>query len=317
MRSNDSSPGETADLAVILGPDDHHRQADVDPATPVLLADRTEFSDGEHLVTLPDVDLVRGRHVLVVQTTSPPQGRRLLSLLQLVDIATSAGAASVTCCTPYLCYQRQDRRTLPGEALTARVVLRSLGALGVLALITVDRHSELTRLPGEVPVVNLNCAERFADFTRSGGLRPEIVLSPDAGGARRAERVAGLLDLPFVAMRKLKRPDIGTYYETVPDEVVGRRCLVVEDLCSSGTTLVPLCDWLEPHVSGVDVLVSHILTSVETIADRLPLVDVIGYSDSCGDPRAPIRALGPAVDAWHDLVRSTDRTELDSWSRAT
>jgi ribose-phosphate pyrophosphokinase len=300
-----------------LGPDDGHRAADIAGTTTVLSASRNGFSDGEQLITLPDAERLRGRHVLVVQTTSPPQDGRLLSLYQLVDIATSAGAATVTCCVPYLCYQRQDRRSRPGEALTARLVFSTLGAMGVRTLITVDRHSELDRLPGEVPVLNLNCAQSFANFIRTSRLRPDIVVSPDAGGTARARGVAQLLDLPYVAMRKFKQADRGTYYESVPEEIEGARVVIVEDLCSTGTTLVPLCADLRGHATEITIVVSHILTSVDTVAARLPDVSTIAYTDSCGDTRAPIRVLGPVVGAWYELLEYTEQPEGNAWPPAT
>jgi ribose-phosphate pyrophosphokinase len=284
--------------AIVLGPDDLDRAVDIDRETRVLRAERVTFGDGEQLVRLPAADQLRGHHVLVVQTTSPPQDERVATLLQLVDIVTAAGASSVTCLTPYLSYQRQDRRSQPGEALTARILPRSLAAFGVNALITVDRHSDLTPLPGEVPVVNVTSTRSFADFVRSAELQADIVVSPDRGGMKRAEQLAVLLGLPAVAMSKLKDPDRGTYYEGIPAEVRGRRCLVVEDLCSTGTTLVPLCAALEPHVPRIDLLVTHILTSLETIAGRVPVANVIGYSDSCGDSRAPVHVLPAAIAAW-------------------
>jgi ribose-phosphate pyrophosphokinase len=304
-------PDDVSDRVVVLGPDDLYRAADLDSGIQVLRAERAVFGDGEHLLVLPSADRVRGRHVLVVQTTSPPQDQRFLSLLQLVDIVAAARAATITCFTPYLCYQRQDRRTRLGEALTARVLLRSLAAMGARSLMSVDRHSDLMRLPGEVPVTDLTVAADFADLVRSAQLGSELVVSPDAGGTARAERTAALLDLPVVTMSKLKRPDRGTYYEEPVREVLGRRCLVVEDLCSTGTTLVPLCAWLQPRVERIDILVTHILTSVDTIAARLPAVSTISYSDSCGDPRAPVHVLPAAITAWTDgLAEPTGR---NSW----
>lgn len=283
---------------VLLGPDEHWRRRGLPPGVEAVTAIRTDFSDGEHVVSVPDLAALTGRHVLVVQTTAPPQPIRLVTLIQLVDIAVAAGAASVVCCTPYLCYQRQDRRSRHGEALTARTIPRLLAAFGVRALLTIDRHSTLPALPGEVPVLDVCCAAQLAEQVRRTGARPDVVVSADAGGAARAGRVAARLGLPTVVMTKRKDREKGTWYEEIPDSVDGRHCLIVDDLCSGGSTLMPLHAALRSRARDVSLAVTHILTSRELIAQRLPGLSTIVYTDSCADSAAPVAVLGTAVRAW-------------------
>lgn len=289
--------------ALVLGPDDQHRSIS-DPGLPAYQAHRTSFGDGEQLIALADAGAIRDSDVLVVQTTSPPQSEHLVSLLQLIDAAAAAGAASVSAFVPYLCFQRQDRATAAGQATTARVVLRAIAAAGCQLVITADRHSQLTRGPGEPVVTELDCSGPIAAVVKASGSRPEVVVSPDAGAADRAARVAQALGLTTVVMTKLKSPQRGTYYEELPDGIEGRRCLIVEDLCSTGTTLVPLCTHLSGHAAAVDIAVTHILTSAGTVASRLPGARIIAYSDSCGDTDAPVRLLPLAVRHWSGLLQA-------------
>lgn len=288
----------TGGAVVVLGPDDHHRAGDVPAGTTVLLASRRQFGDGEQLVGLPPSDVARvsGQAVLVVHTTAPPQDQRLYSLLQLVEAVAGAGAKSVTCFVPYLCYQRQDRRTAAGEPLSAGIVLRALAAVGVRTVLTVDRHSDLVDDP-DVTVVNLDCVELVAEFVRAAGVAPEVVVSTDAGGALRARHVADRLGLPTVVLDKSKSTARGTYYEHISADLTARRCLVVEDLCSTGTTLRPLFAALRPVVADAALFVTHVLHGYQALRTALPDVKVIGYSDSCGDPAAPVRVLPLALAA--------------------
>lgn len=283
--------------AIVLGPDDQHRSIP-GPGLPAYQAHRTSFGDGEHLITITAAKAIRDRDVLVVQTACPPQSEHLVSLLQLIDAAAAAGAASVTAFVPYLCFQRQDRATAAGQATTARVALRAIAAAGCKFVITADRHSLLPQGPGEPVVIDLDCSQPIAAAVKASGAIPEVIVSPDAGAARRARRVAQALGLPTVVMTKLKSPQRGTYYEELPEGIAGRRCLVVEDLCSTGSTLVPLCAHLSGHAAAVDIAVTHILTSVDTVARRLPGARIIAYSDSCGDADAPVKLLPPAVEQW-------------------
>ncbi len=289
--------------ALVLGPDDQHRSIP-DPGLPTYQAHRTSFGDGEHLIALADAEAIRDSDVLVVQTTSAPQSEHLISLLQLIDAAAAAGAASVTAFVPYLCFQRQDRAMAAGQATTARIVLRAIAAAGCQSVITADRHSQLAQGPGEPVVIDFDCSGPIAAAVEASGALPDVVVSPDAGGAGRASRVAQALGLSAVVMTKLKSPQRGTYYEELPEGIAGRRCLVVEDLCSTGTTLVPLCAHLSGHAAAVDIAVTHILTSADTVARRLTEARIIAYSDSCGDADAPVKLLPLAVQHWSALLRA-------------
>jgi ribose-phosphate pyrophosphokinase len=284
--------------AVVLGPDDHFRAAAVPAGVPVLRARRDRFPDGEELVTVPGAGALAGRSVLVVATTSPPQPDRLLGLLQLADAVAGAAAVAVDCFVPYLAYQRQDRRMRVGEPVSAGVAMAALAALGVRSLLTVDKHSPQPAPPPGLRTVDLATTAAFAAVLARSGYRPQVVVAPDAGGVARAAPMAATLGLPVVELAKAKSAARGTFYDELPDGLAGRRCLVVEDLCSSGSTLRPLCDLLAPVVAGLAVVVTHLLAPYGQIAGRLPRARPLLYSDSCGDPEAPVPVLPAALAAW-------------------
>lgn len=289
---------DSGSSVVVLGPDDGHRAGDVPSRYATVCATRAGFPDGEQLVTLPRPALLRGRHVLLVHTTAKPQDQRLVSLCQLADVVAHAGPLSLTCFVPYLCYQRQDRRVNDGEPLSAALPLRMLAAFGVEALMTVDKHSGRPAVPDAPRIVNLDIAADIVDTVRRLGIAPDIVVAPDTGGLDRASRVAGLLGLPAVALDKSKDADRGTFYRALPAALRGRDCLVVEDVCSSGSTLQPLCAALAAVGARVTVAVTHLLASASVVLEKLPTVAAILYSDSCGTENAPIKVLTPAVAYW-------------------
>lgn len=287
---------------VVLGPDDAHRAIGIPSWCATVYATRTRFPDGEQLVTLPRPELLHGQHVLIVHTTAEPQDEQLVSLCQLADAVAHAGPLSLTCFVPYLCYQRQDRRVRAGEPLSAALPSRMLAAFGVDALMTVDRHSDRPVGPGLPRIVNLDIAADIADVVRGFDIVPDIVVAPDAGGLARATRVAGLLELPAVALDKSKDAGRGTFYRTLPTVVRRRTCLVIEDVCSSGSTLRPLCAVLAEAGGRVTVAVTHLLAPVQVVSEKLPAVAAIFHSDSCGDANAPIKVLTPAIERWSAMT---------------
>lgn len=283
---------------VVLGPDDGFRAAHVPPGVEVVLAERQKFRDGEQLQMVADPAVLANRRVLVVQTTAPPQDARLLALLQLADAVRRASPASLTCFAPYLCYQRQDRATRPGQAVSGRLVLDLLAAAGVATVIATDLHSDRVLRDRDRPrVVNLTPAAAYAAHLRRAGIGLDLVVAADQGAAARASAVAARLDLPVLVLAKHK-DSAGTSYQDLPPEVDGAACLVVEDLASSGSTLRPLCDVLALRAKRIVLCVSHVLLPVDRLAQRLPEIEHFVYTDSCGDPAAPVPLLPLALRVW-------------------
>jgi ribose-phosphate pyrophosphokinase len=325
---------------VVLGPDHHRHSCDVPGPMLVVLAVRTVFPDGEHLIRLEDPDVLRGRDALVLQSTGPPQDRNYLTLLQMVAATRDAGAARITCFVPYLCYQRQDRRMRPGEAVTGSLVLSVLSGLGVDLVLTVEKHSAAGLGAGGLATgglatgglatgglatgglgagglatgglatgglatggpraVSLAAAPAFARFAADHGLAVDLVVSPDRGGRLRAGEVARLLGVGLITLDKHRSPANGTFYGEMPAELAGRHCLVVDDLCSSGSTLQPLCAALRQVDARVSVFVTHLLSTPDALRARVPEIETLAYSDSCGHETAPIRLLPLALAAWAD-----------------
>ncbi len=97
------------------------------------------FADGESYLRF-DGD-VQNEDVVIVQTTSLPQNENLVQLFLMVDNAKDLKARRITVVAPYFAYTRQDKRFRPGEAFSARTVMRLLKTCGVHRIITVNSHN--------------------------------------------------------------------------------------------------------------------------------------------------------------------------------
>jgi ribose-phosphate pyrophosphokinase len=80
--------------------------------------------------------------------------------------------------------------------------------------------------------------------------------------------------------------------------MAGQRALVVEDLCSTGSTLVPLHERLLEAGIRPMYFVTHLLADPGLIRSRLRGAEGVYFSDSCGHPDAALRVLPMALDAW-------------------
>jgi len=207
-----------------------------------------EFEGGEHK-TRPLVS-VRGRHVHVVQSLSGDAAAsandRLCRLLFFVAGLKDAGALHVTACVPFLAYGRKDRRTKERDPVTLRYVAQLFEAVGTDHVIALDAHN-LAAFENafRCPVDHLEAAPLMADFlARETRGAPASIVSPDIGGAKRAQRLQELLaartrgDVGFAIVDKRRSSGIVSGGDLVVGPVEGRHVALVDDLVSAGTTLM-------------------------------------------------------------------------------
>lgn len=200
------------------------------------------FPDGELGIELREA--VSRRPVVVVQPTSPPVADNLLELLGLLDAARRAGAERVIAVVPYFGYARGDSRHGRREPILARVVADAIQAAGASHLITVDLHSPVVEgfltIPSNdvdpVPVVCAALAPVAEDV---------VVVSPDLGRARTATRIGATLDRPVAVLHKRRLSGGDVEVQRVSGEVDGRSCLIVDDMISTGSTVVEAMRALE------------------------------------------------------------------------
>ncbi len=193
------------------------------------------FPDGELHVALGDS--VRGQDVYLLQPTSPPVETHVFELMLLADAARRAGAARVTGVVPYFGYARQDRRAGGREALGARV-MADLLACGLHRIVAVDLHMPALEGFFSIPVEHLTAvaalAERIGPSVASG---KGVVVAPDLGAARLADRYARVLDLPVAMVHKTRLGGAEVVAHGVTGNVKGRTPLIVDDMISTGATV--------------------------------------------------------------------------------
>ncbi|MBU6462215.1 MAG: ribose-phosphate pyrophosphokinase [Bradyrhizobium sp.] len=231
-----------------------------------LLEERT-FEDGEHKIR--PLEPVAGCDVYVVHSLhgGPEESPndKLCRMLFFVGALKDAGAARVTAITPYLCYARKDRRTKAQDPVTIRYLAAMFEAAGVDAIVTLEVHNESAfENAFRCPSVALSAAPLLIDKIRSiAGGRSICVVSPDLGGGKRAdllrealEKVAGRpIGKAFVEKHRSSGVVSGDLFA---GEVVNALCVVVDDLVSTGGTLVRAAKTARAHgASGVIACVAH------------------------------------------------------------
>jgi ribose-phosphate pyrophosphokinase len=190
------------------------------------------FPDGEWRVALDGEQ--RGRDVFIVQPLGPPVGDHLLELLLLADACRRSGASRVSALVPYLAYARQDRRQAEGHPLGARVVAEMLSR-AVDRAVVVDLHSPAVEGGFSIPVEQVEAQGALAAHV--GRAAGDVVVAPDLGAAKRAERFARSLGLPVAIIHKSRLSGSDVEARGIIGEVRGLRPILVDDIISTAGTI--------------------------------------------------------------------------------
>ncbi len=168
----------------------------------------------------------------LLQPTAPPIETHLLQLLLLADASRRAGAARVTAVIPYFGYARQDRRASGREAVGARVVADMLPTAGIERVVAVDLHTTALEGAFGVPLEHLTATPVLAEALRPPYRERGVVLAPDAGAAKLAERWARVLNVPVAVVHKTRVGGEAVRTQGLAGDVRGRKPLIVDDMIS-------------------------------------------------------------------------------------
>ncbi|CQD02746.1 ribose-phosphate pyrophosphokinase [Mycobacterium europaeum] len=230
------------------------------------------FPDGELHPTIEDVC---GADVYVIQPTSPPVNEHFVELLLLLDACRRSRAARVTAVVPYFGYARQDRRTGPGQALGSPVVMDAIVAAGADRLVVVDPHTPALEAMCRIPVETLSavpalCRELAGDLPEGA-----VVVAPDLGAVKLAERYAKALHGSVAVVRKQRESGSTVAALDIAGDVSGRRVVVIDDMITTGATIEAAVEKLRAHGAAADIVVAatHGLF-VHTAVNRLRKLDL-------------------------------------------
>jgi ribose-phosphate pyrophosphokinase len=260
-------------------------------AVPLAAHEERDFEDGEHKIR-PLVN-VRGRHVAVFHSLHGQPGEsandKLCRLLFFIGALKDASARRVTAVVPYLAYARKDRKTKPRDPVTTRYVAALFEAVGTDHVVTLEVHN-LAAFQNSFRCCtdHLDCAGLFAHhFASLLAEQPIVVVSPDAGGVKRANRFREALaralsrDVPTAFVEKYRSSGVVSG-GTVVGEVAGRTAIIIDDLISSGTTMVrAAAACRERGATGVIAAAAHGLfvgDAAQVLMD--PALDGIVTTDS-------------------------------------
>jgi ribose-phosphate pyrophosphokinase len=237
--------------------------------TPLGDANLREFANGELHCRFGES--IRGTDVFIIQTHCSPVNETIMEQLIMIDAAKRASAKRITAVCPYYGYSRQDRKAEGREPIAAKLLADLMTSAGVDRMVSVDLHSGQIQGFFDKPVDHLMAMPILLDYVREECTDDLVIVSPDAGRVKVAERFAQHLgaDLAFVHKRHVKGKANEVEARGVIGEVEGRRCILIDDMIDTAGTIVAAADILKGYgATDVWAMATHGLLSDPAI-DRL------------------------------------------------
>lgn len=262
------------------------------------------FPDGEVLPTVPEP----ADTVLVYRSPSHPNSR-IMELILATEAWRRLGAERLVLVAPYLPYMRQDAAFLPGQSISQKVFARLLASY-FDRVVTVNPHlhrtPDMAALFGNTPAESLSAGPAIGDWLERAGIAERtLVIGPDEESAPLAKAVAGRLGLDWLVFTKVRHRDrLVELRLDAPGQISGRPVVIVDDICSTGSTLIAAIEQAQA-AGAVDVKLAivHALYDERTQV-RLEATGVsrIVSTDSVNHPTNAIELAGLLAGALRSEV---------------
>eukprot|EP01117_Protostelium_nocturnum_P015372 TRINITY_DN5956_c0_g1_i8.p1 TRINITY_DN5956_c0_g1~~TRINITY_DN5956_c0_g1_i8.p1 ORF type:complete len:252 (-),score=87.99 TRINITY_DN5956_c0_g1_i8:1182-1937(-) len=185
--------------------------------------------------------------------------------LIMMDAIKRASARRITAVIPCFGYARQDKKDKSRVPITAKLVANLIETSGVDRVMCLDLHASQIQGFFDVPMDNLIAEGLMVKFVREEILKPKgldhtgiVVVSPDAGGVKRAKAVADRLHCDLAIIHKERKRANEVESMTLVGDVNGRIAILVDDMADTCGTMALAADTLaKKGATEVYALASH------------------------------------------------------------
>ena len=207
-------------------------------------AELGNFANGEISCKLGES--VRGADVFIMQTHTAPINDSIMEQAIMIDAARRASAASITAVCPFMGYARQDRKASGRESIAARLVVNILATAGADRIMSIDLHSGQIQGFFDGPFDHLIAMPLIKNYVASNLPKDSVIVSPDAGRVKSAERYASSLNRSMAIIHKQRSTEKHNTVEAryLIGEVKGKTCVLIDDMIDTAGTICAAADLL-------------------------------------------------------------------------
>jgi ribose-phosphate pyrophosphokinase len=216
----------------------------------------SRFANGEIYVKF--TESIRGADVFVIQSFSDNLNDGIIELLIMIDALKRASAGRITAILPYYCYARQEKKSLPREPITARMFADILSAVGVERVLTMDLHAPAIQGFFNIPVDHMTALPMLAQYIKEKQLNDSVIIAPDAGSVKKAEKLAARLEIPLGVMYKRRpAPNVAEMSFFIGD-VQDKTPIIIDDMVDTAGSIMQVVEALVERGAKPEI---HILAT--------------------------------------------------------
>lgn len=196
-----------------------------------------KFSNKETSVEI--AESVRGEDVYIVQSGCGDINDNLMELLIMINACKIASAARVTAVIPCFPYARQDKKDKSRAPISAKLVANMLSVSGADHIITMDLHASQIQGFFDIPVDNLYAEPAVLKWIRDNIINWQncVIVSPDAGGAKRVTSIADQLNVDFALIHKERKKANEVESMVLVGTVKDKVAVLVDDMADTCGTM--------------------------------------------------------------------------------
>jgi len=185
-----------------------------------------------------------------------------MELLIIIDALKRASVRRINLICPYLCYSRQDRKAASREPITAKLVADLITKSGADRLVTVDLHADQIQGFYDIPVDHFVGYPQFAKYLIENKYQDIVVVSPDIGGVKRANKLADLLGVPLAIIDKVRKQHNEAEVAHVVGDVKGKTAVIIDDMIDTGGSITAAANVLKEYgAKDIIICATHGLLS--------------------------------------------------------
>ena len=248
-----------------------------------------KFANGETYINIQED--MRNKDVYLMPTISNNVNDNLMETYLKADAAKRMGANRVVAIMPNFLYGRQERKTEPGEPISARLNMALLHASGVDEVITTDVHAAaLQGFARQMKLTDLSSLKEMTEYFKDK-IIPEdtVVVSPDLGGAKRADKLAKALGTDKAIIYKNRTAHNKAKAETLLGDVEGKDCIIYDDIIDTAGTICEAVRMLKNNgANNIYIAASHGLFNGDALnkLKQSPITEVV-VTNSQNKPDVP------------------------------
>lgn len=314
-----------------------------------LKAEQFKFLGGEVHVKLKDElpDLKTNEITIYAHANSSDD---LMSILLTFDALHRLEYTKINLFIPYMPYARQDRVMVHGEPFSLKVVTDMLKLCNFHKIYVMDAHSDITPTLLEHNIVNIsNKNFVYEALTHIVGLHgyaqndkgvsenefkatlkgSPLFVSPDSGAFKKIFKLAGELNYKdeIILCNKARNLNDGKImaYAVDKQDLEGRDCVIIDDICSKGGTFMGLAKELKKRNAGkIYLIVSHYENSADTNTLKESGIEKVFTTPSIGKMGIKLEEYfkHKKIDKYHscswdydslsELIKEYDKFNFDS-----